>query len=280
MLNLQLRLLLLALVAWTRLPLRAAHDHARFDAGASSTRYLPVAGLVVALPAAVAYAAAGVWLPHAVALLAGLAVTLALTGAVHERGFAGWCDDLSAGRRAQGALGVAGAAGLVMLVLARFETLSSIDPSWIALSMACAAAFSRGCAVFALGTAYHHEAGVTAAAEGTRVDAGRGSGSAGIDRELPPTTPTTGTDAAVAFACGLLPVAGAALWTGDLEVFGTAGAMALLAVAVVRRTLARRHLPRDARALGALQQLAELGFHIGILATLSIIDETLADPAS
>lgn len=278
MLNLQLRLLVLALVAWTRLPLRAVHHRARFDPDASSTRYLPVAGLAVTLPAAVAYAAAGVWLPHAVALLAGLAVTLALTGAVHERGFAGWCDDLSAGRRAQGALGVAGAAGLVMLVLARFETLSSIDPSWIALSMACAAAFSRGCAVFALGTAYHRESGVTAAAEGTRRDAG--SGSAGIDRESPPTTPTTGTDATVAFACGLLPLAGATLWTGNLEVFGTAGAMALLAAAVVRRTLARRRLPRDARALGALQQLAELGFHIGILATLSIVDETLADPAS
>lgn len=285
MLNLQMRLLLLALVAWTRLPLRATVRHdAGPAAGASGTRYLPVAGMAVALPSAVAYAVAGVWLPHAVALLVALAAMLALTGAVHERGFAGWCDDLSAGRRAQGPLGVAGAAGLVMLVLARFETLSSVDPSWIALSMVCAAAFSRGCAVFALGTAFHPEASVPAGeppeAGAGRAEAGRHDGRAGIDRESPPTTPTTGTDAVVAFACGLLPVAGAALWTGDLEVFGTAGAMALLAVAVVRRTLARRHLPRDARALGALQQLAELGFHIGILATLSIIDETLADPAS
>jgi hypothetical protein len=56
--------------------------------------------------------------------------------------------------------------------------------------------------------------------------------------------------------------------------------MSLAAALVVRRTLAPRRLPRDERALGAIQQLAELGFHLGILATLSIADETLADPAS
>ena len=258
MLNLQLRLLALAIAAWTRLPAGRARRH---DAGASprdrvqGLRYLPLAGLLVALPAAVAYAVAGLWLPHAVALLGALAVLLLLTGAVHERGFAAWCEDLAERGRTDGRLGAAGAAGLMLLVLAKFETLSSIDPSWIAVSMVCAAAFSRGCAVFAVGTALTEPS-----AQAPR---------------------PTGADTSVALACALAPVIAAALWTGNLEVFGTAAGMALVATALVRRTLGRRGLERDERALGAVQQLAELGFHVGILATLSIVvDETLADPPS
>lgn len=257
MLNLQFRLLLIALLAWTRLPAGRARAHGavvRPEDRVHGLRYLPLAGLAVALPAALAYAVAGLWLPHAVALLAALGAMLLLTGAVHERGFAGWCEDLAARTRTDGGLTAAGAAGLVVLLLAKFETLSSIDPSWIAVSLVCAAAFSRGCAVFAVGTEFAEPA-----ARAPRPG---------------------GTDLVVAMACAAAPVAAAALWTGSLEVFGTAAGMALVATALVRRTLGRRGLARDDRALGAIQQLAELAFHVGILATLSIVDETLADPAS
>lgn len=72
-------------------------------------------------------------------------------------------------------------------------------------------------------------------------------------------------------------MAAAAIWTDSVEVFGTAAGLALAAAVLVRRALGRRGLARDARALGAMQQLAELAFHVGILATLSIVDETSAD---
>jgi adenosylcobinamide-GDP ribazoletransferase len=257
MLNLQYRLLLIALAAWTRLPAGRARTRGALVTPADRVhglRYLPLAGLAVVLPAALVYAVAGLWLPHAVALLAALGAMLLLTGAVHERGFAAWCEDLAARARTDGGLTAAGAAGLVVLLLAKFETLSSIDPSWIAVSLVCAAAFSRGCAVFAVGTEF-----VEPASQAPRPG---------------------GTDLAVAMACAAVPVVAAALWTASVEVFGTAAGMALVATALVRRTLGRRGLARDERALGAIQQLAELAFHVGILATLSIVDETLADPAS
>jgi len=217
-------------------------------------RYLPLAGASVALPAAVAYAIAGLWLPHAVSLLAALGVLLLLTGAIHERGLAAWCDDLAARGRTDGKLAAAGAAGLMLTILGRFESLSSIDPSWVAVTLVTAAMFSRACAAFALAGSFN---------DGTPEAARAGA-----------------QDGAIALALGLAPVIAAALWTGNIEVFGTAAGLSLAATVIVRRTLAPRSLPRDTRALGAIQQLAELGFHLGILATLSIVDETLADPSS
>ncbi len=255
MLSLQLRLLALALAAWTRLPAAAiAHGSDAAEARARSLRYLPLAGAAVALPSAVAYAIAGLWLPHEASLLVTFGVLTLLTGAIHERGLAAWCEDLAARTRTDGSFTAAGATGLLLVVLGRFESLSSIDPSWIAVTLVTAAVFSRGCAVFVLGDAI-------------AIDGPRAPG---------PRVP----DGAIALALGLVPVIAAALWTGNLEGFGTAAGLSLAAALLVRRTLAPRRLPRDERALGAVQQLAELGFHLGILATLSIADETLADPAS
>lgn len=255
MLSLQLRLLALALAAWTRLPAAASvRGGDAAEARARSLRYLPLAGAAVALPASVAYAVAGLWLPHEVSLLVAFAALALLTGAVHERGLAAWCEDLAARTRTDGSFAAAGATGLLLVVMGRLESLSSIDPSWIAVTLVTAAVFSRGCAAFVLG-------------EAIAADAPRPPG-------------TRAPDGMIALALGLVPVIAAALWTGSLEVFGTAAGMSLAAALVVRRTLAPRRLPRDERALGAIQQLAELGFHLGILATLSIADETLADPAS
>lgn len=256
-----MRLLALALAAWTRLPAAAAARSASTpQARALGLRYLPLAGAAVALPAAVAYAIAGLWLPHAVSLLVAFGVLTLLTGGIHERGLAAWCEDLAARTRTDGSFGAAGATGLMLVVLGRLEALSSIDPSWIAVTLVTAAVFSRGCAAFVLGGSF----------------AGDGAGAtAGTDPGVPggPTGP-------IAFAIGLAPVIAAALWTDNLDGFGVAAGLSVGAAILVRRTLAPRGLPRDERAVGAIQQLAELAFHLGILATLSIADETLADPAS
>lgn len=255
MLSLQLRLLALAIAAWTRLPAAAsARQGDAAEARARSVRYLPLAGAAVALPAAVAYAISGLWMTHEVSLLVAFGVLALLTGVLHERELAAWCEDLAARARTDGSFAAAGATGLMLVVLGRFETLSSIDPSWVAVTLVTAAVFSRGCAAFVLG----------------------GSLAGGCA----PGAQAQGPDGAIALALGLAPVIAAALWTGNLEGFGVAAGMALAAALLVRRTLAPRQLPRDERALGAVQQLAELGFHLGILATLSIADETLADPAS
>ena len=265
-----MRLLALALAAWTRLPAAAAARSASTpQARALGLRYLPLAGAAVALPAAVAYAIAGLWLPHAVSLLVAFGVLTLLTGGIHERGLAAWCEDLAARTRTDGSFGAAGATGLMLVVLGRLEALSSIDPSWIAVTLVTAAVFSRGCAAFVLGGSF--------AGDGAGATAGTDPGTPGVPGGA---TGATGATGPIAFAIGLAPVIAAALWTDNLEGFGVAAGLSVGAAVLVRRTLAPRGLPRDERAVGAIQQLAELAFHLGILATLSIADETLADPAS
>ncbi|MEI6548387.1 MAG: adenosylcobinamide-GDP ribazoletransferase, partial [Burkholderiales bacterium] len=90
----QLRLLLAALRVYTRFPfINRVHD-AMIDAPARAgdpIRYLPLAGLLVAITQSVVYILASIVLPHAVALLLAIGAGLILTGACHEVGWARFC---------------------------------------------------------------------------------------------------------------------------------------------------------------------------------------------
>ncbi len=301
MLTLQLRLLLVALRVYARIPLPARMADRVGGESLSPTRalrYLPLAGVAVAVPAAIVYACFALWLPHAVAVLGAMLAALLLGGAVHERGLGAWLDaaefrSASAGAMASASAGGGGGAAspglpaviaIALTLLARLETLSSIDPSWIALVLVCAAAWSRGCAV------------LVASAIGTM-------------------KPTAG-DTVIALALAAAPLVASAVWTQDPAIFVTAAALALVCAALVRRQT-RKHLgasvaaaagatcapdsrtpspgnepgPQDALAeadtparrrtmnavLGAVQVIAELAFLIGVLATLSVAED-VAEP--
>ena len=245
--TLQLRLLLIALIAYSRWPAPArARAWAAGDPAelARARAWLPAVGLLVAVPAAVAYAFAALWLPHAVAVLVAMLVALVLGGAVHERELARWMDEAEAS--SPGRVGALAAVAVAMLVLARLETLSTIDPTWIAVTLACAAAFSRGCALLVAASLPQREF--------------QGPGAAGM---------------AWALGWAVAPSAAAAAWTRDPAIFATAAALGLLAGAVMRR-LIRRRVRAGARvrtdAIGAVQTIVELAYYVGVLATLSIAD--------
>jgi adenosylcobinamide-GDP ribazoletransferase len=303
MLTLQLRLLLVALRVYARIPLPA---HMADRAGGESLqparalRYLPLAGVAVAVPAAIVYVCFALWLPHAVAVLGAMLAALLLGGAVHERGLCAWLDALEArsaslGATASACAGSGAGAGatspglpaviaIALTLLARLEMLSSIDPSWIALVLVCAAVWSRGCAV------------LVASALGTMKPTAR--------------------DTVIALALGAAPLVAAAAWTQDPTIFVTAAALALVCAALVRRQTRRRlgasgaaaaaasaardpgarspggepdpqESPAEADALasrramnavlGAVQVIAELAFLIGVLATLSVAED-VAEP--
>lgn len=255
MLGLQLRLLLAALRVYSRLPVAralAAAALASADGAAHRARYLPAVGIVVALLVAVLYATVALWLPHPLSIVIAIAAGLALTGAVHERGLADVCRVIAARTDAARQTGLAdgahaGALAVAVAVLARYEALSSIDPSWVAVTLVSAAAFSRGCAL--LSTA------------GTPAGPGR-------------------QDLAVAGALALLPAAVGAWWTGAGSVFAAAVLLAAATALFTRRVL-RAHAPLDSeRALDALQQATELAYLAGVVATLTIDDETAADSTS
>jgi len=308
MLTLQLRLLLLALRVYARIPLPARMaDRVGGESLSPSRalRYLPLAGVAVAVPAAIVYACFALWLPHAVAVLGAMLAALLLGGAVHERGLCAWMDAIGARSASPGAMASASAGGgagavatgpglpaviaIALTLLARLEALSSIDPSWIAVVLVCAAAWSRGCAV------------LVASAIGTM-------------------KPTAG-DAVIALALAAAPLVAAVVWTQDPTIFVTSAALALVCAALVRRQTRRRlgaagaaaaaaaaaaatvapdpgtpspgdepapqADPAEADALvsrramnavlGAVQVIAELAFLVGVLATLSVAED-VAEP--
>ena len=267
----QLRLLLAALRVYTRVPLIARLHGVTSDVptrAGDAIRYLPIAGLLVAIAQSVVYMFASIVLPHAVALLLAIGAGLILTGACHEVGWARFCtmlgerpaarstnddaidsatDYAKDSATASNALGwaVPGAVGVMLLLMLRFESLAHLDADWIAASLICAATFSRACAVL-------------------------GSSRA------------SATDALIAMLLGAAPLALLALWTDD-NLPGLLGlSIALISTALVRR-LIRRSGAMHARAsgdtaadnrsstdpgIGAVQQIAEAGFLLGLLIAL------------
>lgn len=259
----QLRLLLAALRVYTRVPFIARLPGVTSDVptrAGDAIRYLPIAGLLVAIAQSVIYMFASIVLPHAVALLLAIGAGLILTGACHEVGWARFCtmlgerpaarstnDDAIDSASASTALGwaVPGAVGVMLLLMLRFESLAHLDADWIAASLICAATFSRACAVI-------------------------GSARA------------SATDALIAMLLGAAPLALLALWTDD-NLPGLLGlSIALISTALVRR-LIRRSGAMHARAsgdtaagtrsstdpgIGAVQQIAEAGFLLGLLIAL------------
>jgi adenosylcobinamide-GDP ribazoletransferase len=252
------RLLLSALQCHARLPFFRHPEGAErppLASAASGLRYLPVAGLLVALAQALAYMAAALVLPHPVSVLLALAVGLLLTGGINERGLGAALDGTArqAWPNVGGAGAAAGMAGIAIVLLLRFETLAHLDPGWIAASLACAAAFSRGCAVLAVAS-------------------------------LPPAAGATGPrglDVTVAALLALLPLLALAAWLRDPVPMVVAAALAALATAAVRRALRRAMRragsslqERPDASLGTVQQVSEAALLLGLLATAGVpVDE-------
>jgi cobalamin synthase len=276
----QLRLLLAALRVYTRFPFIARLPGVMNDELARAgdpIRYLPLAGMLVAIAQSGVYVLASIVLPHAVALLLAIGAGLILTGACHEIGWARFCasfgergaagnsdavaadsatdpakdcaNDAATEATPSGAAisdwALQGAVGVMLLLLLRFESLAHLDADWIAASLICSATFSRACAVL------------------------------GSPR-------ASAADALIAMLLGAAPLALLAIWTDD-HLPGLLGlSIALISTALVRRLIRRsgaRHAggignteagPRSGTDLGigAVQQIAEAGFLLGLLIAL------------
>jgi adenosylcobinamide-GDP ribazoletransferase len=265
----QLRLLLVAIQFYSRIPVtgRLAAWMGWNDAWLGpATRYFPVVGLLVALGQSLVYVAASTVLPHPVAVLLALAAGLLLTGAFHEDGWADFCDGFGGGTdRARtleimrdSRVGAYGAIGVGTLLLLRFETLAHVDTDWIVVTLLCAAALSRGCSVLVMASLrYARELGEAKA--------------------KPVAEHVRRLDALLALAFAIAPVVVLSLWIGDWTPAVVAASLALLATAVLRRMMVRRLGGYTGDCLGAVQQVAEVAFLIGMLAVIEL--NPMAEPA-
>lgn len=238
---------LLAVQFLTRLPVRVAFDAADFLA---SPRHYPAVGALVGALGGIVWALAP-W-PPLVSALITLGATIALTGGLHEDGLADTLDGLGGVRPKERALeimrdsriGTYGVLALILSVGLRVLALAALPWAAVPWVLIAGGAASRGAMVAAMASGSYLRA--------------RGAGSTlseGIDAA---TLRLAGGVAAVA----VLPLVVVLPWPSVLA--GIAG-MALGAAAM-RAWYQRRLGGYTGDCLGAVQQAAEIGFLLGLLA--------------
>ncbi len=241
----ELRLFFTALTFFTRIPCARWSGQAQEDLN-HAARYFPLVGSVVGAAAALVYIITVRFFPQELAVLASMAASLRLTGAFHEDGLADAADGLGGGWTKEqvleimhdSRLGSYGAVVLFLGLLGKFEALAHLAPALVPAVLIVGHALSRFCAVLVISTQQYVRPGGKAKPLATKLS--------------PP-------GLALAALFGLLPLALLApqlLW-------------ALVPVAAAwlwfSRILQRRLGGYTGDCLGAMQQICELAFYLGVL---------------
>jgi adenosylcobinamide-GDP ribazoletransferase len=238
------RLWLVALIFFTRIPIKV-EDFEEADLNRSG-KYFPLVGVVVGLVAAAAFGLAIVMLPLQIAVLVSMAATIWLTGAFHEDGLADAADGLGGGWDKEqvltimqdSRLGTYGAIALFMMLLAKFATLSHLSAPLLPGILLAGHSLSRLGALLVIYTKRYVRP---------------------VGKAKPLATQLSGRELSLAVLFGILPLAllSPRLW------------LALVPVAIIwfwfSRKLEKRLGGYTGDCLGAMQQLCELAFYLGIL---------------
>jgi adenosylcobinamide-GDP ribazoletransferase len=245
----QLRLFFTALSFFTRIPCTRWAGMNEDDLY-HAARYFPLVGIVVGSVAALIWWLAQHVLPQELAIIASMVASIWLTGAFHEDGLSDTMDGLGGGWHKEQMLtimkdsriGSYGAVALVMALLTKFQTLVHLSPLLIPAVLVAGHALSRFAAVLLIYTqSYVRETG----------------------KAKPLAQQISTGEMLLAALFGLIPLAlmPSSLW------------LALLGVGVVwlwfSRKLKKLLGGYSGDCLGAMQQLCELAFYIGILACSS-----------
>lgn len=146
----QIRLFFIALQFFTRIPIpswvgfEAAWLH-------QASRYFPAVGWVVGLVTAMVFGLASLVLPQLVAVVLSTVAGIMLTGAFHEDGFADVCDGFGGGMTPERVLeimkdsrvGAYGAIGIGMMLLTKVSVLASMPASYVMPALLVAHPLSR-----------------------------------------------------------------------------------------------------------------------------------------
>ena len=245
----QWRYFLTAIMFFTRIPVHFEHfDEADLN---KSTRFFPLVGILVGAVGALVFWLSNRLLPLEVSVLLSMAATILLTGAFHEDGLADAIDGLGGGWTREQVLtimvdsriGSYGAVGLLLTLLTKYQALSYQMAIFVPASMIAGHALSRLCAVLVMFTQSYVKA------EG---------------KSKPLATQLNVAELTIATFFGLLPLA-------FLE---TKFLAALLPVAVVWLWFSAKIKTRiggyTGDCLGAMQQLTEVAFYVGLLASAAL----------
>lgn len=251
----ELRLFFIALQFFTRVPIPrwVGYEAAWLQ---QSSRYYPLVGLVVAAVTAAVYAATAFVLPQAVAVVLSVIAGIYLTGAFHEDGFADVCDGFGGGYTPQRVIdimkdsrvGAYGAIGIGLMLLLKCATLASLPVGAVVPALVVGHPLSR----------------LLSATLIWRLDYVKDDGKA-----KPLAHHMSNREFLIASATGaiIIVVVALAQWLpGHALLAGMVSAA--LAAWWLGRFFVRRIGGFTGDCLGAVQQLAEAAFYLGVLACM------------
>ncbi len=261
------RYFLLAVGFFTRIPVPAFVNFEERELN-HSAKYFPLVGLIVGLVGAVVFVLATLILPLNIAVLLSMVATIYVTGAFHEDGMADSIDGIGGGWDREriltimqdSRLGSYGALALFLMVFAKYQVLSALPAHSVAFVLIAAHALSRLCAVYVMATLSYVKV----------------SGKA-----KPLASKVYMKDLAVATIFGLLPLVllywyllADAIDVGDVVIFSLSWLFSVSFIWVWWRNKIKRWLGGyTGDCLGAMQQMTELAFYLGVLAYFGFISE-------
>ena len=243
------RYFLTALIFFTRVPITLS-NFAEADLN-KATRYFPLIGILVGAFGALVFWLSDLLLPLEIAVLLSMVATILITGAFHEDGLADATDGLGGGWSKEQVLtimvdsriGSYGAIGLVLILLTKYQALSYQVASLVPMALIAGHALSRLCAVLVMATQSYVKMEGKAKPLATQL-------------QLP--------ELILATFFGLLPLAFMKLYV----------LLALIPVVTVwcwfSLKIKRRIGGYTGDCLGAMQQLTEVAFYVGLLASISL----------
>jgi adenosylcobinamide-GDP ribazoletransferase len=156
----ELRYFLLAIGFFTLIPVPNFADFQEAELN-NSAKYFPLVGIIVGISGALSFYLASLVFPQAVAVIISMATTIYLTGAFHEDGLSDSADGIGGGwQREQiltimqdSRLGTYGAVALFLVLFAKFQVLNLLHPAFVVVTLIAGHALSRLCAVWVMATA-------------------------------------------------------------------------------------------------------------------------------
>ncbi len=236
-----------AILFYSRLPVPRGVNCAP-EILSQSLRYFPLVGVIVGVIGYGGYWLASMVLPHNICVIVAMVAMILTTGALHEDGFADFCDGFGGGYTKESILrimkdshiGTYGVIGLIMMLLTRYTLLCSFDTE----SMATVIILAQGASRFA-------PVVMTKISTYARTEPSKSSHSAlGLSM--------SGVIIAMIFA--LLP----------LVILDWRVAVCYILIMSIIFTLFRRYIYRHIEGftgdtLGALQQIGEVAFYTTLL---------------
>ena len=288
---LQVRYFLVAVQFFTRVPITGRlAQWMGFEPSWISrcTRFFPLIGLLLGLLLAALFNTLLLVFNQGISIIVTTVVGILVTGAFHEDGFADFCDGFGGGQTPEriitimrdSRVGAYGAIGIVLMLLAKIQALSSLDAVWVGAALVIGHSASRGFAVFIMILLPYVETKITnkinlardAKEDEVRMDEVQmvkvQVDTVKADRVKPVAAGLLLIDWLPALCFGFAPAILLA-WTFDAWLPIGCGFLGATVVSMwMWRTLRRRLGGYTGDTLGATQQLAETIFYLGMLATV------------